>query len=581
VGKVMIDNLRVAWILEEMGDLLKIKGANYFRVQSYYDVSRRIKDLDEDIDELAIKDRLQEIEGVGESLEDSINEILEEGTCVKYEELKSEIPVGLLKILDLPGVGPKKVKLFYEELGIDSLEALKDKASNRQLRKLSGIGAKTEFKILDAIKRTEDRDEKVNLGLATDLAEGLINLFNKLKDVNKVEVVVSLRRKDELIGDIDFLIATKNPDFIIDIIKEYPLVTGVITETKDQIELTSKLGINIEIFFVNEDEFFTSLLALTGKEEHYRRLSDLAVDKGYRLESSAIYSIDIGESEESEQVAGINSEEDIYKLLGLPYIIPEIRIGGSEIDLALNDELPEKVEIENIKGDLHLHTKWSDGGNTIKEMAVACQQRGYEYLAVCDHSKSLGIAGGLGVKELKEQMEEIDRANETLDDFRVLKGSEVDILNDGELDYPEEILSELDIVVASIHSGFNHSKKKMNKRILTAMENEFVNILAHPTGRLLAKRDSYAVDIEKVIEKAVETGTILEVNSSPKRLDLSAEHLRLAKEARAKIVINTDAHNIQQLDNVRFGVYNARKGWIEPFEVVNTYSLTKLLKLLN
>jgi len=560
----MLDNLRVAWILKDIGDLLKLKGANYFQIQSYYDVSKRIKNLDIDIRELAMNDKLQDIEGIGDGLASTINEVLDEGTCARYEELKNEIPIGLLEILDLPGIGPKKVKLFHDELGIENLEALKEAADNRKLRKLSGVGAKTEFKILDAIKKFKGKDQKVTLDLATTVSEELINICSRFKEVEKIEVVGGLRRKEELIDDIDLLVATNRSQPFMETVQKLPLVTEVIKKSEDRLKVGSKLGVDIDIFFVSNSNFSTTLVLATGNEGHYKQLSELAKAKNCELKEEAI-----------------TSEEKVYKALDLPYIIPEIRTGDREIELAMNDDLPTVLKIEDIKGDLHMHTKWSDGGNTTYEMAVACQEKGYEYLAVCDHSRSLGIAGGLSLDDLRKQMVEVDRVNEKLENFQVLKGAEVDILYNGDLDYPIDILEELDIVVASIHSGFKQAEEQMTERILNALEHDEVNILAHPTGRLLGKRDGYAVDIKRVISKAVETDTILEINASPERLDLSSDNLRLAKEAGAKIAINTDAHNIQQLENMSFGVYNARKGWIEPKDVVNTYSLSELLAWIN
>jgi len=560
----MLDNLRVAWILKDIGDLLKLKGANYFQIQSYYDVSKRIKNLDIDIRELAMNDKLQDIEGIGDGLASTINEVLDEGTCARYEELKNEIPIGLLEILDLPGIGPKKVKLFHDELGIENLEALKEAADNRKLRKLSGVGAKTEFKILDAIKKFKGKDQKVTLDLATTVSEELINICSRFKEVEKIEVVGGLRRKEELIDDIDLLVATNRSQPFMETVQKLPLVTEVIKKSEDRLKVGSKLGVDIDIFFVSNSNFSTTLVLATGNEGHYKQLSELAKAKNCELKEEAI-----------------TSEEKVYKALDLPYIIPEIRTGDREIELAMNDDLPTVLKIEDIKGDLHMHTKWSDGGNTTYEMAVACQEKGYEYLAVCDHSRSLGIAGGLSLDDLRKQMVEVDRVNEKLENFQVLKGAEVDILYNGDLDYPIDILEELDIVVASIHSGFKQTEEQMTERILNALEHDEVNILAHPTGRLLGKRDGYAVDIKRVISKAVETDTILEINASPERLDLSSDNLRLAKEAGAKIAINTDAHNIQQLENMSFGVYNARKGWIEPKDVVNTYSLSELLAWIN
>ncbi|MCK8825989.1 DNA polymerase/3'-5' exonuclease PolX [Fuchsiella alkaliacetigena] len=571
----MLDNLRVAWTLKDIGDLLKIKGDNYFKIKSYYDVSKLIRNLDEDINDLLIEDRLEELEGVGSGLAATIEEILTEGSCAKYEELKAELPLGLLDILDLSGVGPKKVKQFYEELEIDSLEKLAQAARQRELRKLPGIGSKTEAKITDAIKRSEGKgqENQINLAIATDLANELIDICTKLSSVNEAEITGSLRRKEELIEQIDLLLATESPAELLAFLSELPLVTSL-TEEEDRVKLTSRLDIEIEVLFTELESFSCELLRSTGTEHHYTKLKELAAQRGYELSSSSLYNKSIAEDEV------VNSEEEIYQRLKLPYIIPEIRDGKEEIELALQDDLPVKLEVADIKGDLHLHTNWSDGASTIREMAVAGQERGYEYLAICDHSRSLGVAGGLKVAELKRQLEEIDRTNEQLSDFQILKGSEVDILADGSLDYDSRLLEQLDIVVASIHSGFRQSKQKQTQRIITALENEQVDILGHPTGRLLPKRDPYPVDIEVIIAKAAETDTILEVNASPERLDLSSEHLRLAKEAGVKIAINTDAHSVEQLDNVRFGVYNVRKGLIGPQEVVNTYSLAQLREIL-
>ncbi|ADL11948.1 DNA polymerase/3'-5' exonuclease PolX [Acetohalobium arabaticum] len=569
-----MENLKVAWILEEIADLLKLKGANYFKIQSYYNVSKRIKNLETNIKKLVANNRLQDIEGIGESLAVTIDEILQTGTCSKYKELKEEIPIGLLEILDLPGVGPKKVKLFYDELGITDLDELKKAAKKQKLRKLSGIGAKTELKILDAIMKAKNRNDKIDLGLATALAEELLDICAKLKSVTKVEVVGGLRRKKELISDLDLLVVTDNSKQVREVMKDVPLVTEVLTETDKSLELASKPGVPIEIFFIVEDEFYSALVAATGNQEHYEALSELAAQKGYCLNNTGVYQLDTNETVE------IDSEKEIYQLLDLPYIIPELRTGDHEIEAAREGNLPVKLESADIMGDLHVHTDWSDGGNTIQEMALAARDRGYKFLSICDHSKSLGVAGGLTIDDLKEQIKEIEIINKELTDFRILKGAEVDILHNGDLDYPQEVLDELDMVVASVHSGFRQSGEQMTSRILRALDHEAVNVLGHPTGRLLGKRGPYAVDIEQVIKRAVKTDTVLEINASPHRLDLNGKHLRIAKEAGAKIAINTDAHNIQQLDNMQFGVYNARKGWIEPSEVINTYSLTELLALL-
>ncbi|MGM0470804.1 MAG: DNA polymerase/3'-5' exonuclease PolX [Bacillota bacterium] len=568
-----MENLRVSLILREIGDLLKLAGENYFKIQSYYDVSNKIKDLDSDIDKLAAENGLEKIEGVGESLAAIINEIIESGTATKYEELKSEVPIGLLEVLELPGIGPKKVKLFHDQLGITNLEELEAAGEKQKLRELSGIGAKTEFKILDAIKKVANKEAEVRLDLATELANNLVDLLSKVKSVAQVEIVGQLRRKDVLINKLELLVVSDDATEITNFFTGIPMFNQVERSDEDKIKLMSKVGVPVEIHLVQTDDYTASLVRLTGNQKHYQQLIELAEDNGYYLTAMNLYTTD-------DKEVDLASEAELYNELSLPYIIPELRCGDREIELAQKNRLPQKLELDEIKGDLHVHTNWSDGGNSISEMATAAQDAGYEYLAICDHSRSLGVASGLQIEELEEQLTEVRKINQHLTDFRLLQGSEVDILSDGNLDFPSELLDQLDIVVASIHSGFNQSKEVMTERILRALENEEVDILAHPTGRLLGKREGYQVDIKRVIEQAVATNTILEINASPYRLDLSSKHLRLAKEAGAKIVINTDAHNISQLANMQFGVYNARRGLIEAEDIVNTYSLKELLKLL-
>ncbi|MCK8818104.1 DNA polymerase/3'-5' exonuclease PolX [Natroniella sulfidigena] len=555
-----MNNLNVSLMLSNIAKLLKIKGENNYKVAAYEKASKIIKELKIDIKSLVEQEKLDSLPGIGESLAEKINEIVLTGNCRYYQELTDEYPVGLISLLEVSGLGSSKVRKIYNQLEIDNLADLKSKAESGQLSQISGIGAKTEDKILEGANRLLDNKGKVDLGLATELASGVMDYLSQLKSVSKVKIAGEIRRNLEVVTEV--LLVVESDDFseAFVAIKELTFYELQLQEDEEAVLMT-EFGIAIRIVLASKEQFYFKLFELTGTEEYNERLKEL-------IDFSAV----------KKEVVQIQSEAELFKLGGFPYIIPELRDDLASLEQAEQNQLPESIEVADIKGDLHMHSQWSDGSHTIEEMARACQQRGCQYLAICDHSKSLQVANGLSVEQLKRQAEEIDKLNQRLE-ITILKGIEVDILEDG-LDYSNQVLEELDLVVASIHRRFNNSPTQIMERIFRALENPYVDILGHPTGRLVLKRPPYGVEMERVIKKAVETNTILEINSSPKRLDLNAEDVKLAKRLGAKVVINTDAHQIRQLDNLDYGVGVARKGWLESEDVVNTFNLQELQKIL-
>ncbi|OCL26819.1 hypothetical protein U472_04810 [Orenia metallireducens] len=556
-----MNNLIVSLIFDNIMNLLKIKGANNYKIIAYEKASRLIRDLEIDVAELIKEDRLTEISGIGEGLAENIKEIVETGTCQDYNDLAKEYPPTLISLLKVSGVGVSKVKQFYSEIGIKDLESLKEEAQSGALSQLSGIGPKTEQKILESVDKLLSEKNKLDLGEAAGLAYQLKDYIKGFKEVDSIEVVGGIRRREEIIDEIDLVIVTNDFEKTIKSLEKLPIISDVARLDDEIILADTKLGIGIKIFETGNSLFWQKVFWSTGSKEYNQKLKEI-----------------INDEIEDKIIGTFEDEQEIFKFIGLPYIIPELRDDLESIDRAKNHNLPSSIELKNIKGDLHMHSRWSDGRYTIEEMAQACQQKGYEYMAICDHTQALTVANGLTPDRLKAQWEEIDKLNETLD-ITILKGAEVDILED-RLDYDDDILAQLDIVIASVHSGFNNSREKIMGRIMMALENPHVHILAHPTGRLVLGRGAYNIDFERLVHKAIETNTILEINASPKRLDLSHQQVKLAHQLGAKFIINTDAHKVKQLNNMEFGVGVARKGWLEKDDVINTLRVDELKEFL-
>ena len=568
-------NFEVAFIFYDIADMLEIKGENFFKIRAYRRAAYTIENLTMEIEDLAKQSRLSEIQGIGKALSEKIYEILNTGTSRYYQELKNEVPRGLVEMLKVPGLGPRKIKLIYDHLGISSIEELKKAARSRKLSKLPGIGVKTEQAILKGIKTLQGNTGKVLLASALPIAERVVSLLSSMTEVIDIKIAGSLRRKKEMVKDIDIVIATNEPEIIIEDFLRFPPIAQVLAKGLTKVSVLLNMGIQLDLRVVKPESFYSTLQHFTGSKEHNTKLRSLALKMDYKLNEYGILKKD------SEEIYYPKSEEDFYSKLGIPYIIPELRQDRGEIEAAMEGVLPNVVELKDIRGDLHIHSNFSDGVSSIEAIAKKAKELGYEYIAITDHSKSLKIAGGLDERQLKEQIHLIRKLNESIEGLHILTGIEVDILGDGRLDFEDEILKELDVVIASIHSGFKQDRHTITQRIINACKNPYVNIIAHPTGRLLGRRDPYDVDMDMVFGAAAATGTVLEINSSPDRLDLNDIMVKQAKEQGISIAINTDSHDKETLEEIKYGVWVARRGWLEKSDIINTLPLTKLIELLN
>ena len=560
-------NIEIALVLKEVADFLKLKEDNPYRVRAYQKGAQIIERQQEDIVRLVQEKRLDSIEGIGEKLASQIEEIIKTGRCSFLEELKSEFPPILKSILGIPGVGTKTARIIFNNLEIKSLSDLKKACESGEIRKLPSLGKKTEKKILQGIEKLEKQEQRHLLGLAFPFAKSLLNNIRDFDEVEFAELAGSIRRKQETVKDIDVVVITNNNHLqqVKDKIIDLPLIRQILKDEGEKISFLNIIGLKVDVFLLSESKFPLRWIDLTGSKEHVEMLKEKAARKNHEL------SLDGELNKESV------SEEDVYSSLDLQYIPPELREGEDEIKLAEDENIPDLIEKSQLKGDLHIHTNWSDGADSLEHMAYSAKNKGYEYIAITDHSRSLSIAGGLSIDELKNQVENIRKLNEEQQgSFKIFSGVEADILNEGSLDYPDEILKELDFVVGSIHQGFGQDQEKITKRVLLAMENPYVRVIAHPLGRLINKREGHKLDLERIFEKAVETGTALEINSSVDRLDLPFNYVKKAKEYGIKFVINTDAHDTNRLEEIKYGVFVARKGYLEQDDVINTMSLYEL-----
>ena len=567
-------NLELSRIFEQIAKILKIKGENLFKIRAYEKITLVLENLPIDIETIYHQGGLNNIPGVGAGIAQKIEEFLTTGKLEYYEKLKETIPSGVIELLDISEVGPKTAKLLYEELGVDNIEKLEKAVRQHQIKDLPGMGEKSETNILRGIELYKRRKERFLLGRALPLAEEIVESLSQLKETNKISFAGSLRRKKETIGDIDILVTSQNPEKIMKTFTSLPQVREVLAEGPTKSSVITRDDIHVDVRVVEPISFGAALQYFTGSKAHNIKLRELALKRGLKINEYGVFAVESG-----NRIAG-ETEEEVYQALNLPFIPPELREDRGEIEAAQENKLPQLVEYSQIKGDLHLHTKWSDGAHTIRQMAEAAQKRGYKYIAITDHSQSLKFAGGLTEERLREQVEEIQKLNQELDDFTVLTGIEVDIKSDGSLDFSDEILSKLDVVIAAIHSGFKQESKVITARIIKAMQNRLVNIIAHPTGRLIGYRESYQVDINEMIKVASEIGTILEINAYPERLDLNDVYCWMAKDRGVQLAIETDAHSVDGLEFMNLGVDVARRGWLEEKDIINTLPFDKLLKRL-
>ncbi len=578
-------NTEIAAIFSTIADLLEIKGDNPFRVRSYRNAALSIDQLAVTLNYIYKRDEdeLEDIPGVGKGIHEKIVEIIKLGHSTLLDELLREMPKGLLEMLKIPGVGPKKVKLFYGELNISDVDALEKAAQSGELRALPKMGEKSEDKILKGIKNYRSLKEKsgrVYHRTAFLVATEIVEFMKKAPVVKRVEFAGSLRRWQETIGDIDILVGVKKnkADESTKHFIDFPGTEEVILSGLTKTTIRLKGGIQADLRVVDESQYGAALLYFTGSKAHNVILRDMAKKAGMRVNEYGVT------DEETGRVVASETEEDMYKALGLEWIEPELREGLHELEAAKKGGLPKLITEKDIKGDLHFHSTYSDGSDSLSAIAKAGIERGLEYIAITDHSKAVGIARGMNEQKLLKQCAEIDKVNLRLKDngesFTLLKGIEVDILADGTLDMDKDVLSQLDVVVAAVHSGFAMDKDKMTDRIQKAMSSGVVNIHAHPTGRLINIREPYELDIDAVITSAKDHNISLEINSHPERLDLKDSHIFLARERGVKVAISTDSHTIDTMPYMSFGIHNARRGWCEKRDVLNTMSLKKLQSYL-
>lgn len=565
-------NLELAALFNEIADLLELKGESPFRVNAYRRAARALEGLTEDVEEVAARGALEEIPGVGKSIAEKITEYLRTGKITYHQELLRELPAGLPELMRIPGLGPKTAMAIYQHLGITTVEDLERAARTSRLSSVPRMGAKTIENILRGIEQLRRAGTRLPLGTVLPYAEEIVARLRGLRSVHQISVAGSLRRMKDTIGDIDILATSSDPEQAMHTFVRMPEVSQVLSHGTTRSSVILRAGIQADLRVVEPAAFGAALQYFTGSKEHNIKLRERAIRMGLKINEYGVFR---GE----RRIAG-STEEEVYAAVKLPWIPPELREDQGEIEAAEAGRLPRLVELRDIRGDLHMHTKWSDGAATAEEMARAAQGLGYEYICITDHSRSLKFAGGVGVDDLRQHIRDVRRLSERLGGVAVLIGSEVDILADGSLDYPDEVLAELDVVIASVHTRFRMDVRAMTERIIRAMQNPYVTIIGHPTGRLVQQRDPYSVDVEQLVEAARKTGTILEVNAAPERLDLKDVHVRLAKESGVLLAVNTDAHSTSQLRYMVLGVGTARRGWAEAKDVVNTRPLHELLELV-
>lgn len=569
-----MENADIAKIFYDMADLMEIAGENPFRVRSFRNAALTIENLAENVASLLERGELQHVPGVGEGIVRRIREILETGTLKELQELEQRVPPGLLEVMRIEGVGPKTAKLLHDRLGVDDVSDLEQVAKAGKIRELHGMGPTREEKILRGLQRLKESAGRFRINVALQTADAIVARLKKLKEVGQIEIAGSLRRRRETVGDLDILVTSRRPMPIMDTFTSMPEVEEIFAkgETKSSVRLKS--GLQVDIRVIPEESFGAALHYFTGSKAHNVAIRDRAKRRGLKINEYGVF------REKDDKRIGGEQEEDVFASVGLPWIPPELRENRGEIEAAEAGRLPKLIDLSDIRGDLQMHSKYSDGKNTIREMAEAGRALGYEYIAITDHSKAVAVAGGMDEQKLQEAIREIDRLNRELRGIRVLKSIEVDILADGSLDMDHDLLRQLDLVVASVHSRMNMPMDEMTERVLAALSTGLVTILAHPTGRLIPDRKPFEIDLDRILRYAAEHGIVVECNAFPDRLDLNDVHLKQAKELGVKVAIDTDSHNTFQLENMRFGVFTARRGWLEKKDVINTLPLSKLLAFL-
>ena len=568
-----IRNADIADIFDRIADYLEIEGENPFKIRAYRNAGRTIQGLGPEVRDLvAGGEELTGLPGIGKELAAKIVEILETGTAQALEKLKGKVPAGVIEMLKIQGLGPKRVSTLYHELKIESLAALQEAAEAGRIQALAGFGVKTEQHIRQAVVALSQRPVRVSIALAGPPVENLLADLQQVAGVAEVAVAGSYRRCQETVGDIDILVAAGADSPVMERFVGFEDVGQVLARGPTKSSIVLRSGLQVDLRRVDRESFGAALQYFTGSQAHNIAIRRIGRQRGFKINEYGVFSAD-------GRVAG-DTEESVYRVLDLSWVPPELREDRGEIEAAREGRLPELIALADIKGELHSHTTATDGRNSLEEMALAAKRCGLKYLAVTDHSQYLKVVDGLDERRLLAQLEEIDRLNAKLKGIRLLKGVEVEILDDGGLDLPDRLLQQLDLVIGSIHSRFQLPARQQTERILRAMDHRFFSILGHPSGRLINERDPYEVDMAAVIRKAKERGCFLELNANPQRLDLTDTHCQMAKEAGVLVAVNTDAHSVAEFAQLRYGIGQARRGWLEKKDVLNTRPLNELLKLL-
>ena len=568
-----IHNTEIAAKFNQLADLLEIQGANSFRVRAYRNAARIISGLAKNVSDLVDQGYdLEELPGIGKDLADKIKIINKTGELPLLKQTKAKIPAILSELMKIEGLGPKRVQILYKKFHINSINDLKTVLDQGKIRKLSGFGEKTESRIRQGLEHQKQYNKRFKLAEVQPIVENLLAYLKKNTAVKNLDCAGSYRRHKETVGDLDILVTSTDSITVMKHFLAYEDITKILSQgdTRSTVHLHS--GIQVDIRVVPPKSYGAALLYFTGSKEHNIRLRAIAVKKQLKLNEYGLF--------KGQKDLGSHTETQLYRQLGLTYIEPELREDRGEIEAAKNGILPKLIQLKDLRGDLHCHTNATDGADSLEAMAKTAAQLGYEYLAITDHSQRLTIAKGLDKKQILQQFKAIDRLNAKLKGITILKSSEIDILENGSLDWPDEILKELDLRICSVHSKFNLTSVKQTERIIRAMDNPYFNILGHATGRLINKRSAYEIDMDKILQAAKERGCIIEINAQPERLDINDLFCKKAKDLGLKFALSTDAHSCTQLHNMCFGIYQAQRGWLEKEDVVNTLPLNQLKKLL-
>ena len=567
-------NQQVADLLYEIADLLDIKGEIFFKTRAYRMAAQKIEVLDEDIEKIVEEEKLKDIPGIGKAISGKIIEYIKTGKLKYFEELKKEIPEDLLKMLKIPGLGPKKVSAIYKNLNIKTIDKLADAARNKKLRDLEGFGEITELNILRGINLMKKTTGRSLLNVADFDGNHYIKYLEKCKHIKKLSLAGSLRRRKDTIGDIDILVSSDEPNLVMDFFVKYSNVQRVLLKGATKTSVILDDNIQVDLRVVEPRSFGSALQYFTGSKEHNVKIRGIAIKKGYKLNEYGLF-----DKKTEEYIVG-KDETEIYKKLGLQYIEPELRENRGEFKYAVKNKLPVLLKKDDICGDLHVHSDYSDGYEKIEDIADNAKKLGYEYIGIADHSQSLKIARGLSEERINKKMKHIERINNKIKDLKVFCGTECDIKKDGILDYPDKVLKKLDYVGIGIHTNFKMTEEQATKRIIKGIENPYVTFLAHPTCRMIGRREAFELDIEQIFDAAKDNNVYLEINSFPDRLDLNDLHVKQGKDHGNSFVINTDSHSLEHMEFMCFGVSVARRGWLEKKDVLNTRSLTELEKII-